>query len=78
MYKLQNNQLITVHIYSPIIYLSIYVCIYLIYIICLFYVRVTLHRNKFLYNKNQLKVKQSRYRPGVPQRVPGSLGSQIS
>ena len=25
-----------------------------------------------------LKVKQSRNRPGVAQRVPGSLGSQIS
>ena len=24
------------------------------------------------------KVKQSRYRPGVAQRVPGSLGSQIT
>jgi hypothetical protein len=24
------------------------------------------------------RVKQSRYRPGVAQRVPGSLGSQIS
>ena len=28
--------------------------------------------------KVKVKVKQSRYRPGVGQRVPGSLGSQIS
>jgi len=26
----------------------------------------------------KVKVKQSRHRPGVAQRVPGSLGSQIS
>jgi hypothetical protein len=25
-----------------------------------------------------IKVKQSRYRPGVAQRIPGSLGPQIS
>jgi hypothetical protein len=29
-------------------------------------------------NKSEVKVKQSRYRPGVAQRVPGSYGSQIS
>jgi hypothetical protein len=28
--------------------------------------------------KGKVKVKQSRYRPGVAQRVPGSLGSQIT
>jgi hypothetical protein len=26
----------------------------------------------------KVKVKQSRYKPGVAQRVPGSYGSQIS
>jgi len=41
--------------------------------------------NIFLYNilrnvigRTQLKVKNSRNRPGVAQRVPGDLGSQIS
>jgi len=28
--------------------------------------------------KYNIEVKQSRYRPGEAQRVPGSLGSQIS
>jgi hypothetical protein len=28
-------------------------------------------------NPNQIKVKESRYRPGVAQRVPGGSGSQI-
>jgi len=28
--------------------------------------------------KIKVKVKQSRYRPGVAQRVPGSYGSQVS
>jgi len=27
---------------------------------------------------DKVKVKQSRYRPGVAQRVPGSYGSQIT
>jgi hypothetical protein len=31
-----------------------------------------------MYAKVKVKVKQSLYRPGVAQRVPGSLGSQIS
>jgi hypothetical protein len=30
------------------------------------------------YVKVKVKVKQSRYRPGVAQRVPGSEGSQIT
>ena len=32
----------------------------------------------FAHFQKQVKVNQSRYRPGVAQRVPGSLGSQIS
>jgi len=33
-----------------------------------------IHRHNYVY----IKVKQSRYRPGVAQRVPGSSGSQIA
>jgi hypothetical protein len=40
----------------------------------LFSTKITLLNNK----KIKIKVKQSRYRPGVAQRVPGSLGSQIT
>jgi len=32
----------------------------------------------FLYRGFKVKVKESRNRPGVAQRVPGGLGSQIS
>jgi hypothetical protein len=30
------------------------------------------------YQEVKVKIKQSRYRPGMAQRVPGSQGSQIS
>jgi hypothetical protein len=35
-------------------------------------------KKKYVLDNIKVKVKQSRYRPGVAQRFPGSYGSQIS
>ena len=37
-----------------------------------------IRKRNWLNNKYKVKVKQSRNRPNVAQRVPGGLGSQIS